>query len=47
MKCAMCSVNSFGYTFGNGNLLCFFCVNKIKEGALDIYAPNPFQEVAR
>jgi hypothetical protein len=44
MKCVFCSNHSFGYTFSNDVLVCFFCIIKIKKGALDVFAPNPFQD---
>jgi len=44
LKCVMCSENKLGYTFESGALLCFSCINAIKAGRLDVFAPNPFQE---
>jgi hypothetical protein len=44
MKCVMCSENKLGITFYDTNsLLCFSCIAEIKNGKLDVYAPNPFQ----
>ena len=43
MKCVICEKAFPGITFENDVNLCFACIRDIKR--LEIFAPNPFQEV--